>query len=74
MSLDVADNKAELCDVVPQENTSNYSISPACGLVVIELSANDLLVGAKGKVEAIKVIGYAESLASRLQRARKAAN
>ena len=74
MSLDIAHNEAELCEVLPQENVSNYSISPACGLVVIELSANNLLVGSKGKVENIKVIGYVESLAGRLQRARKAAN
>jgi hypothetical protein len=68
MDLNVAFSEADLHEIHQRVDADDYAISRACSLVVIELSADDLLIGSKGRVETIRVVGYNESLALRFQR------
>lgn len=74
MGLDIEHRKADQHEICQQAKANKCAISRGSGLVVIELSANDLLIGSNRRVETIKVVGFGESLAVRLQRARKATN
>ncbi len=74
MDLDGVYIEADSHEVHYRANADNCAISPASGLVIIELSNDNLLIGSKGRVETIEVVGFRESLAIRIWRARKPAN